>query len=261
MTVFLHELKRGRLSLLIWTVSIAFMLSVCIIIYPEMAKEMEGITDIFANMGSFSDAFGLDQLNFGEFMGYFAIECGNTLGLGGALFAAILGISALSKEERDHTAEFLFSHPISRRRVITEKLLSVYVTLLIFNAVVMAISLVMMLVIGVDADFSKVLLLFLANLLMQIEIASITFGISAYLSKNGLGIGLGISFFLYFLNILANLTKELDFLKYITPFAYTDGADIIQNATLDGSYLIIGAILSACCIWFSYFKFLKKDLT
>jgi ABC-2 type transport system permease protein len=53
------------------------------------------------------NSFGMDKLNFGEFMGYFGIECGNVLGLGGALFAALAGISALAKEEKDRTAEFL----------------------------------------------------------------------------------------------------------------------------------------------------------
>ena len=96
MTLFFHELKRGRLSLAIWSVAIAFMLGVCVIIYPEMSSQMGDISEMFADMGSFSAAFGMDQINFGEFMGYFGIECGNVLGLGGAFFAAILGISALA---------------------------------------------------------------------------------------------------------------------------------------------------------------------
>ena len=68
MTVFKHEMKRGKLSLIIWTAIIAFMLAVCVFIYPEMSTQMNEISDMFANMGSFSSAFGLDQLNFGEFI-------------------------------------------------------------------------------------------------------------------------------------------------------------------------------------------------
>ena len=34
-------------------------------------------------------------------MGYFGVECGNVLGLGGALFAAVVGASAIAKEERE----------------------------------------------------------------------------------------------------------------------------------------------------------------
>ena len=139
MTLFFHELKRGRISLIIWTVAIAFMLGVCIVIYPEMSSQMGEISEMFANMGSFSAAFGMDELNFGEFIGYFGVECGNVLGLGGAFFAAILGVSALAKEEKERTAELLLSHPISRARIITEKLLAVLSQILILNLVVAAV--------------------------------------------------------------------------------------------------------------------------
>ena len=122
MTVFLHELRSNRLALIIWSLAIAYMLGICVIIYPEMASQMEDISTMFADMGSFTEAFGMDQLNFGEFMGYFGVECGNVLGLGGALFASIIGASALAKEEKDRTAEFLLTHPLSRKRIITEKL-------------------------------------------------------------------------------------------------------------------------------------------
>lgn len=84
MTIWKHELKTGGLSLLIWAAAIAVLLSVCILIYPEMAGQMEEIGETFSQMGGFSQAFGMDQINFGEFIGFFGVECGNILGLGGA---------------------------------------------------------------------------------------------------------------------------------------------------------------------------------
>ena len=122
MTIFFHEMRRTRLSLIVWTLAIAFMLAVCVVIYPEMAPQMSQITDTFADMGSYSTAFSLDQLNFGEFKGYFAVECGNVLGLGGAIFAAIAGITALAKEEKDktdHRGEVILKIPV--RISITKK--------------------------------------------------------------------------------------------------------------------------------------------
>ena len=138
MTLLFHELKRNKLSLVIWSAIIAFMLSVTVIIYPEMSSEMESISDMMANMGAFSDAFGMDKLNFGEFIGYFGVECGNVLGLGGAFFAAIVGVSALAKEEKEHTAEFLLTHPVTRTSIVLQKLASVYLQIIALNAVVVA---------------------------------------------------------------------------------------------------------------------------
>lgn len=103
MTLIKHELTQGKLTLIVWTLVIAFMLAVCILIYPEMGTQMGDVSAMFAEMGSFSAAFGMDKLNFGEFMGFFGVECGNILGLGGAFFAALLGISILAKEEKEQT--------------------------------------------------------------------------------------------------------------------------------------------------------------
>ena len=260
MTVLLHELRSNKTALLIWSAAISFMLGICILIYPEMSSQMGEISAMFSDMGAFSDAFGMDQLNFGEFMGYFGIECGNTLGLGGALFAAILGASALAKEEKDRTAEFLLTHPLSRTRIVTEKLLAVLVQVCLLNVAATGVSVLCIVGVGVEADAGTVALVFLAHLLLQIEIAAITFGLSAFLRRGELGLGLGLVFALYFLNILANLTEELEFLKFITPFGYTDGSYIIPEAALDVKYLAVGLCLSALGIAGAYWQYTRKDI-
>lgn len=73
MTVLLHELRQNKIALIIWSAAISFMLGVCIIIYPEMSTQIGDISAMFSDMGAFSSAFGMDKLNFGEFMGYFGV--------------------------------------------------------------------------------------------------------------------------------------------------------------------------------------------
>ena len=260
MTVFKHELRQGRSALIIWTAAISFMLGVCIVIYPEMSTQMGDISAMFADMGSFSQAFGMDRINFGEFLGFFGVECGNVLGLGGAFFAALLGISALAKEEKEHTAEFLLTHPVSRTRIITEKLCAVIVQIVILNLAVIAVTALSVLIIGEEADIKTLALLFLSFFLMQLEVAAITFGISAFLRRGSLGIGLGLAAVFYFMNIVANLIDETKFLKYITPFGYTESADIIADGALNGGYLAVGMVLAALGIILAFWKYGKKDI-
>ena len=95
-----HELKQGRTAFLIWTAAVGGLLAVCVFLFPEMKGEMEGVSDIFSSMGSFTAAFGMDRLNFGTLTGFYAVECGNVLGLGGAFFASLFGVGLLSKEEK-----------------------------------------------------------------------------------------------------------------------------------------------------------------
>lgn len=200
------------------------------------------------------------SINFGEFGGYFAVECGNVLGLGGAFFAALLGVAALAKEEREHTAEFLLTHPVSRSYVVAYKLAAVVAEVLVLNFVVALSAVAAGLAIGQEIDASLFFNVFLGYLLMQIEIACVMFGLSAFLRGNGLGLGLGVAFVLYFMNILANLTDDAEFLRYITPFAYADGTAIAAAGHIEVKYLIPGLVFTLIGIVVAFFRYNRKDI-
>lgn len=261
MTIVKHELRRGKLSLLIWSASIAFMLGICVLFFPEMENQMEQVSSVFADMGNFSAAFGMDRLNFGEFLGFFCVECGNILGIGGAMYAALLGITALSGEEKEHTAEYLLTHPVSRAQVITGKLLAVVVQITALNLINAAVTALMVMVIGETPDTKTLALLFFAYYLLQLNIAAITFGISAFLRRGSLGIGLGLALGFYFVNIIANLTEDAKVLKYITPFSYTEGADIVAEKALELPYLAAGLAMAVIGIAVAYYQYSRKDIS
>lgn len=260
MTLFLHELKRDRIKLIIWTSVIVAMLVISIIIYPQMTLQMNEMGDMFSQMGGFSEAFGMDKVNFGQYSGYFAVECGNVLGLGGAFFAALLGIAALAKEERERTAEFLLTHPVSRSCVVSQKLFAALAEVLILNLTVAAAGIIASSAIGQSVDVKQILLVFCGYMLMQIEIVCIMFGISAFLRGNGIGIGLGAAFVFYFMSILANLSDDLEFLRYITPFSYADGTSIVSSNKIEIKYLIPGIVFTAVGIVAAFIKYNKKDI-
>lgn len=104
MTILRHELRQGWKQLAIWTGCIGFFVVICVLMYPQMEQQMTDVSAMFASMGSFTAAFGMDRLNFGTLTGFYAVECGNILGIGGALYAAMTGAGMLSKEEQTGTA-------------------------------------------------------------------------------------------------------------------------------------------------------------
>ena len=260
MTIVKHELRQGKMAFFIWTVSIGFLIAVCILMFPEMEGEMEGVSDMFASMGSFTAAFGMDRLNFGTLIGFYAVECGNILGLGGAFYAAFCAVSILSKEEKDRTAEFLLTHPVSRKRIVTEKLIAVLIQITVMNLIIYALSVGSIAIIGEEIPWKELNLLHLAYYLLQIELGGICFGISAFLRKGSVGAGLGIATGMYFLNLIANIAEVADFLKYITPFGYAEGADIVTDGCLDGKMVAIGMTIAAVGILLAYLQYCKKDI-
>ncbi len=260
MTIVKHELKMGKNSFLIWTGAIGFLLSVCVFLFPEMKGQMGDIGDMFGSMGAFTDAFGMDQLNFGTLVGFYAIECGNVLGLGGAFYAALCAVGILSKEERDGTAEFLLTHPVSRTRILTEKIISVIIQIAAMNIIIYAVSIGSMAAIGETIPWKEISLLHLAYYLMQLELVGICFGISSFIRKGSIGIGLGVAVIMYFLNLVANITEKAKFLKYVTPFGYCDGADIVNSVSLNGAMLTLGTALTIVGVSAAYLQYTRKDI-
>ena len=255
-----HELRRGKTAFLIWTLAICFLLSVSVFLFPEMKKETDTINEMFSSMGAFTSAFGMDKLNFGTLSGYYAVECGNVLGLGGAFFAALCAAGILCKEEKLGTADYLLTHPVSRARIVTEKLFSVIIRIAAMNLAVFAVSIAAVAAIGESVPWKEVSLLHLAYLILQIEIAGICFPVSAAARNGAAGAGLGIAAIMYFVNIIANITEKAGFLKYFTPFGYCEGADIVSNGSLDLPKIAIGAAIFAVCVAAAYLIYEKKDI-
>ena len=261
MTIVKHELRMGRLSLAVWTGAIGFLLVICVMLYPEMKGDMESVNQVFSSMGSFSEAFGMDKVSFGSLMGFYAIECGNVLGIGGAFFAALCAARSLSKEEKEHTAEFLLTHPVSRVMIVTGKQISVMLQIAVMNIVIFLLAVISMALIDEDISWKEFMLLHLSYLLLQVEIAGICFGVSAVLKNGSTGIGLGIAAVMYFLNIIANITDKADFLKYITPFGYAEGTDIVTDGCIEAGYLIPGIIYCIAGIAAAYVIYCRKDIS
>lgn len=260
MTIYIKELKQSFKSLCIWTASIAFMMLVCVLLFPEMKGEMDSVSSIFANMGGFTAAFGMDKLSFGQLMGFYGIECGNVLGIGGGFFAALAGISVLANEEKERTAEFLLTHPISRGSIIAQKLLSVLTQVVVLNIVVVAVSLISAAVINESFEMKEFILLHVAYLIMQLEISCICFGISAFIKRGSIGIGLGLALAFYFMNLVCNMTEQAEFLRYITPYAYAEASNIISEARLDTVLIVIGIIIAVIGAAVGFVKYTKKDI-
>ena len=81
-----------------------------------------------------------------------------------------------------------------------------------------------------------------------------------HIRGNGLGIGLGLALLLYFMNIIANIAEPASFLKYITPFGYTEAADIIADGSLSAVKLLIGLGIALAGILLAFRKYSEKDL-
>lgn len=260
MTIVKHEIKMNLKSLLIWSISIGLLSFSFMLLYPNLKTTLSEMSNSYQNMGGFSAAFGMDKLNIGELMGFYGTEIGAIYILGSSLFAALLGIGILSKEEGNHTSEFLYTLPISRQRVITEKLIAMIVLILSLNFIFILLMLLSFLIINEPFDYTGFLLYHLSGVIMNIQIASICFAFSSYARKNNAGTGLSVALLLYFLDMMSKVVEETKLFKYISPFSYADAANVLTSKTIDIKLLIPGISITIFSIFIGYLKYSRKDL-
>lgn len=260
MCMIQHELKRNYKSLFIWALVTGGCILVFMLIYPEFGGMPESITDMYAQMGAFSEAFGLNRIGIETAMGFYGIEGGTMLALGGSMFAAMLGTGMLSKEEGGHTAEFLYGAAGYRSRVIGAKLAVVLILITLFSMFCLGCGLMSFVCIGETVEWQKILLLHGAQWLMCMEIGVACFGISGCLRKNNVGVGIGIAIILYFVNIFINISDKLDILKFVTPFYYGDASRVLTNNEISAAALVGGWIIALVLCGAGTFHYMRKDL-
>lgn len=260
MTLIKHELKQNRTLFWVWTLVLCSFLVVVVAVFPEMAKQMESFSIVLKNMGRFSKIFGMEIIDFTSFIDFMSLETNYSLGIGGGLLAAILGISALSKEEAQKTADFLYSHPITRKEVFLSKLAALIIQLIIFSILTGLTIYFTSLMMGIEYDVSRLALLLGAYLILHLQIAIMSFSISALLRKPGIGLALGLVIGFMLINILKNISDRLDFLKYLTPFAYADGLTLALKASIPKGPLLVSWIVTLILFVGAYFYYMRKDI-
>lgn len=258
--LYQHEMKSNIKSLIIWTLCVGGLCLGCILLYTSLEDSIKGIADVYSDMGAMSAALGMDKMSLATMRGYYATEIALMHGLGGAMFAAILGTGILSKEEAFHTAEFLHTLPIGRQKVIFQKYMALVSNIFIFNLICVAMYLLGFLLMGEKINGKEMFLFHLAQLFMQIEISTICFLISAFTKRNFMGAGLGIAILLFAVDMMCRIIPAIENLKYLTPFYYANASDIFTNGKLDGVMLGIGLGIIIVSFVIAYMKYFKKDL-
>lgn len=259
MTLFKHEMKINLKSLLIWTACVGGLCFGCILLYKSLEESLQDIAEAYSEMGAMSTALGMDKMSLATLTGFYATEIGMMHGLGGAMFAAILGTGILSKEEAGHTSEFLYVFPVKRVGVLSRKYAAMTCSILLFNIICTVLYVMGFLILKEEILEKEMAIYHTAQFLMHLEIGTICFLISACTRKNLLGAGLGVPVMLFAVDLMCRIIPAIENLKYITPFFYANAADIFASGQVEGGMVGIGLGITAAAFLASLFVFVRKD--
>ncbi len=255
MNIIKRELKANRRSLIIWSIS-SFLL-----MYGIMAKFSVIITEDPENIRAMVDAypksllavFGLSDLDMSTLIGYYGLGYFYLL-LMATIHAVMLGANIMAKEQYDKTAEFIFVKPVSINKIITSKFIAALINIIIFNLVALISSISVTLENSNKTVTNQMLTMIAGMFILQITFLCVGFFFScitkeAKSAARNASIVVMVSYFFY---ILTDMSENLNFLKYITPFKFFDASYVINNNHLSIPYTIIMVIISISAMVYSY---------
>lgn len=263
-TLISTEFKRNFKSWLLWTSIVGGLAGLMLFLFPAFEDAFSKIEDLLSVYPpEFLEAFGIgeDGLDMSDIYGWYGVEGYLFVTLIGGSYAAIIGSSILSKEEDDHTVEFLLAQPISRTRVLFGKVVVIALYLLMMNIVLSIVLLVAFSVFGELRPLVWLLYSF-APMLLQMVFASIALLISIFVTKSRkvMSIALGLSLGMYVVDLISKLTEEAEFLKYVTPYEYINATTIVNEQKIDGLYLLLSFAIITLSLLLTWRLYLKKDM-
>lgn len=259
-SIFVREIRLNLKTVIIWSLSVGLIGLACILLYQNMQGDIEEMADAFSNMGAFSDAFGMSTLSIATLGGYFATEVGTVHGLGGGMFAAIIAIGILSKEEEGHSGEFLLSLPVSRTKVVMAKGFSVVLSIVFFTVVCALFYMAGFKALNEEIPMKEFMTFMGMNLLMNIEVAAVCFGISAISGKNKMGMGLGLALIFYVYDLIGRVVPDLKDSLFIGPYSYANASTIFSGKETDAAAVAVAVIITIAAVISAFVIYDKRDL-
>lgn len=241
--VFRHEMRANRKSLIGWSAVMVFLVVIGAAEYPVVVGMGDRIGEVVDVMPRIMRViFGLDAQPITTPLGYYAALY-PWYALVACAHAAILGATIMAKEERDRTADFLFTKPVTRSEVVGAKLLAASINIITITLVTAVLALVTT---NPDGEITtQILLSMVGMLLAQFAFLGIAFLLSA-ITQNARA-ALAISVFSvvlgYGLAVTIEYVGSINFLGPISPFRYVPASDALAGQ-IDAVPVVIGLIVA-----------------
>lgn len=118
MNIYFNEMKSLRKSAVIWACSMTAMAFLFLSIYPSVANDAVDFKKLLSNYPeTIRSMLGINIDLMASLVGFYSMIFSFIL-LCGTIQAMNLGVSILSKEARERTADFLLVKPVSRTTIV-----------------------------------------------------------------------------------------------------------------------------------------------
>jgi ABC-2 type transport system permease protein len=262
--LFTKELKRDRKNLFIWSAIVMVLTFLVMSIYPFMRNIGAQVANVLKFMpAGFTKGMGIDIQSWNSILGLYSTYYGIYIIVILGIFGSSTGATIISKEERDRTAEFLLTKPVTRKTIFITKVISLF-TLVFFVYTAQTLTAITGILIFGEGTVSwtTFVTMHLNGLLLVVFFTCLGVLLPMFIhaNKNLMGLVVGIVFGTYFFNAIAKAAETFRWLGYISPFHYLDLS--ISNPNFGINYITAGIFLltSLVLLFLSNKVYEKKDI-
>ncbi|MBN2299748.1 MAG: ABC transporter permease subunit [Acholeplasmataceae bacterium] len=260
LNIVLREMKSNLKSLIIWTLALVFITAVASWEFEAFVGN-DYLMDTLETFEALFQAMGIQITDLSTPEGFLSLES-IYFYIPLAIYAGLLGSSIISKEERDKTAEYLFTLPVTRKKVIISKIVVAFLFNLLLNLAVILGALIVYTRFSPSEGFYSFLWhLSLGIFLIQLIFMSVGMLFAAIMKqykKSGAAV-LAYVMGSYLLFVLIGLTDKIDFIKYVTPFKYFEASEMLTgNIELKFVLITLGIVISSIIGLFVFYR--RRDL-
>lgn len=261
MNIFIHELKAYRKSIVIWSTTLAAVSVLFILLFNLIMPDIEAFKTVMNSMPDVVRKLLISNVDmistlegFYSFFFVYIILCA-------AIQAMNIGVSILSKEVREKTADFLLTKPVSRMDIITAKLLAAFSCIVITDAIFLALTLLSTLTVTIAFNMKIFLMVNLTMFFVQMIFFAlgVLVSVMAKKVKSVVSISLSTVFGFFIISMLGSIIGD-EAVRYISPFKYYDLPYIVQHAAYETRFTVIGVLFVIVAIVAGYWIYIKKDV-
>jgi ABC-2 type transport system permease protein len=262
MNIYFHELRAYRKSTFIWSVSLMVLVLFFMSMFPSISKDAEEFKKLLEGYPlAVRKALGLEMNYFFSVIGFYSYSF-LYISLLGAIQAMNLGISIVSKEVREKTADFLLTKPVTRTEILTAKLLAAITALLLTNIAFIIASSIVINHVALN-DFNDKVFLLISFTLLYLQIIFLAIGIIISVLVRKIKSVLTVSLatvFTFFIIAMISSTSGDDIQRYLSPFKYFDPGFIMKNSHYEVTFMLVGGFIVIMSIVVSYLVYNKKNI-
>jgi len=264
MNLFKHELRAYWKNLLFWSIGMFAMIGGGMIEFTGYYNaESTAMTEFMKRLPKALLAmFGMVNMEITSLSGYYGMMHFYLL-LMGSIYAIILGSGILAKEERDKTAEFLMTKPVTRSWVMFYKILAGFMYILAFAVIDYVISIIFIMDVAPKENVSFELFLLVASMtLIMLAFFCVSFGLSGVMKDNRKSSNIMISLMSasYLVSVYMDMVQKTDWMRPFVIFKYFQTNQIFMDRALEPMYV------GCCVVWIciglamAFIGYPKRDL-